>query len=171
MQDLLTKRLRLRAPTESDAAFIAALMTCKGYLENIGDRGVHSAEEAAGYLRGAPIYHTEGGMGFNIVELEETREPVGICGLVKRDGYAWPDVGYAILDGWEGHGYASEAAGRVISHAFDDLELPELLAITTARNFASRRVVEKLGMTLSAEPADDVCVYRILAASWHDPAA
>jgi ribosomal-protein-alanine N-acetyltransferase len=168
LKELETVRLRLRAPNKNDAAFIATLMTCQGYVQNIGDRGVHSQEDATQYLRTAPIYQTEDGMGFNIVELSSTGEPFGICGLVKRDAYPWPDVGYALLDGWEGNGYASEAAERVISHAFDDLQLPELLAITSAANKASRRVVERLGMTATNEPSDDVCVYRIVADGWRN---
>jgi ribosomal-protein-alanine N-acetyltransferase len=50
-------------------------------------------------------------------------------------------------------GYATEGARAAVSLAFDTLCIPELLAFTVPENTASRRVMEKLGMT--HDPADD----------------
>lgn len=163
MKELRSERLWLRPPSSNDAAFVARLMNSEGYLQNIGDRGVRNAEDAKAYLASAPIYRTENGLGFNIVELSSDDEPIGICGLVKRDGYGHPDVGYAFLDEYSGRGFASEATRRAVKHAFQDLGLPELLAITSQANIGSRKVLEKLGFALSRPVEDDVCLYRLLA--------
>lgn len=46
-----------------------------------------------------------------------------------------------------GHGYATEAAQAVVTHAFETLELPHLLAEIDEPNTASTTVVTRLGMT------------------------
>lgn len=45
-----------------------------------------------------------------------------------------------------GHGIATEAAGRLLQHAFENLGLEKVMAVITAGNTGSRRVLEKLGM-------------------------
>ena len=52
-----------------------------------------------------------------------------------------------------GHGYATEAARLALDHAFGELALPEVVALTAAGNERSRRVMDRLGMT--RDPADD----------------
>jgi RimJ/RimL family protein N-acetyltransferase len=49
------------------------------------------------------------------------------------------------LESW-GRGIATEAAGRLLRHAFEVLELDVVMAVIMAENTASRRVLEKLGM-------------------------
>ena len=45
----------LSAEDSSDAAFIFRLLNEPSFLKNIGDRGVHSLEDAHGYLRLGPM--------------------------------------------------------------------------------------------------------------------
>ena len=165
MQTLTTARLRLRPPSASDAPFIAELMNSDGYMSYIGDRQVRSASDAEAYLRSAAIYRVEEGLGFNIVETRSGATSVGICGLVQRDAYDAPDVGYALLDRCAGQGFASEATSVVLDHGFAELGFGRILGITTPSNGASRRVLEKCGMALE-RVADDVCVYAIDRAAW-----
>ena len=147
MQTLITSRLRLRPATAEDAPFIVRLLNAPGFLAHIGDRAVRTAEEARAYLASAPIFaYGPGGLGFNVVEVLATGEPVGTCGLVKREALDAPDVGYALLDEAAGQGFATEAAGATLEHALRDLRLPRVLAITSEANLGSRRVLEKIGM-------------------------
>lgn len=164
MKTLRTDRLVLRQAGDADAAFIAELMTDPGYLDMIGDRGVRSERDAGEYLRSALIYDYSDGLGFNIVEAAGI--PVGICGLVKRPDYEAPDLGYAILGAHGGQGYATEAAKATFDHARRDLRMPQLLAITTARNTASRRVLARLGMTEEA-PGQEDTETRIFRIRWN----
>ncbi|GAA2157048.1 hypothetical protein GCM10010403_10920 [Glycomyces rutgersensis] len=46
-----------------------------------------------------------------------------------------------------GHGYATEAAQPVLAYGFDTLEIPEILAVTTATNLRSQAVMSRIGMT------------------------
>ena len=161
MKTLHTDRLVLREARDTDADFIAALMNDEGYLGMIGDRGVRSGDDARQYLRSAPIYSYELGLGFNIVERAGTQ--VGICGLVKRPDYEAPDVGYAILGAHSGQGFATEAATATLAHAREDLHLRQVLAITTAKNVGSRRLLKKIGMSEipTGDPDDGRRIFRI----------
>ena len=49
-----------------------------------------------------------------------------------------------------GQGYATEAARKVLAHAFADLHLPHVVAYTVPANWNSRRVMVRLGMKRQA---------------------
>ena len=67
-----------------------------------------------------------------------------------------------------GRGIATEAAGRLLRHAFEAQQLERVTAVIMAGNTASKRVLEKLGMRLieNAEPAEgqDLVYFGIDAA-------
>lgn len=99
------------------------------------------------YLRDGPLAsYAAHGHGLCHVALRETGEPVGICGLLWRDGLDAPDLGYAILARHHRQGYATEAARATLVHARGDLGLTRVLAVTSPDNEASQRVLEKMGM-------------------------
>jgi [ribosomal protein S5]-alanine N-acetyltransferase len=140
---LATARLTLREMTETDAGFVLELLNEPGFLANIGDRGVRTLDQARGYIRERVIasYRTHGfGMW-----LAQAGEPIGMAGLVKRDGLDIPDLGYAILERHWGQGYASEAAAGVLRHAYKGLGLDRLAAITTPDNQPSQTVLRRVG--------------------------
>ena len=58
------------------------------------------------------------------------------------------EIGYSIAREWWGQGMVTEAARAVINGAFESMSaLARLRAWVDARNLASQRVMEKLGMT------------------------
>jgi ribosomal-protein-alanine N-acetyltransferase len=63
------------------------------------------------------------------------------------------EIGWRLAAAHRGRGYATEAARAVLAHAFGALGLREVVSFTVPANAASRRVMEKLGMT--RDPADD----------------
>jgi ribosomal-protein-alanine N-acetyltransferase len=74
----------------------------------------------------------------------------------KRDAM----VGYAIARAQWGRGIAVEAASAAIDWAFAEHDLAEVWASTDVAHARSRRVMEKLGMTLDRVDAREV-VYRL----------
>ena len=69
---------------------------------------------------------------------------VGCCGLRQRaEGVV--ELGFYILPAYWRAGYASEAAGAVIEHAFGALGVTWLFAGHHPDNAPSRRTLEKLG--------------------------
>jgi len=95
---LETDRLLLRHFTPEDAPFILRLLNEPSFLHNIGDKGVRTLEQAAGYLLEGPIRNYKAlGFGVYLVALRESLEPIGMCGLLKRDQFEDVDIGYAFL--------------------------------------------------------------------------
>ena len=143
---LRTARLQLRELAPRDAPFILVLLNEPSFIQNIGDRGVRSLADAHEYLVNGPIAsYTRHGFGLYLVELAATDEPIGICGILQREALPDPDLGFAFLPAYWGQGFAFEAAAAVRSYARSQLGVGRLLAITSPRNDASIRLLERLG--------------------------
>lgn len=158
MQVLVTERLVLRHLEEGDGAFLVDLLNQPSFLRYIGDKKVRTEADAARYVREGPqASYDRHGFGLYLVEERETQVPLGICGLVRREGLDHPDLGYAFLPGAEGKGYALEAGRGVLDHA-RALGLSRLLAVVTPDNERSRRLLEALGFlregTVSLVPGE-----------------
>ncbi|HZI89737.1 MAG TPA: GNAT family N-acetyltransferase [Candidatus Polarisedimenticolia bacterium] len=146
---LETERLSIRRFTLEDAAFILALVNDPEWLRHIGDRKVHSLEDARGYLANRVLASYERhGFGMWAVCLRETGEPIGTCGLIRREGLTDVDIGFAFLPGHRGKGYALESARSVLDHGIRALGMKRILAIVSPANDSSIRLLEQLGMKL-----------------------
>jgi len=147
MKILETERLVLRQFTFEDADFILRLLNEPSFIQNIGDRGVRTLEDARSYILRVPIASYEkNGFGLYLVILKESGKSIGMCGLIKRDQLEDVDIGYAFLPEFWSRGYAVEAALAVKEYARDVVGLKRLIAITDPENQASIRVLEKIGL-------------------------
>jgi ribosomal-protein-alanine N-acetyltransferase len=145
---LTTARLTLRDLGDQDAAFILRLLNEPSFIRNIGDRGVRTLEDARGYIARGPVAsYARHGFGLYLVERRQDGQPIGICGLLRRDELTDPDLGFAFLPEYWSQGYARESATAIQRHASEVLGLPRLLAITNPRNGGSIRLLGKLGFT------------------------
>jgi RimJ/RimL family protein N-acetyltransferase len=144
---LETERLALSELTDEDAAFILALVDSPAFRQNIGDRGVRDLDGARTYIAGVRESYAKNGFGLWRAALKATDEPIGLCGLVKRDSLPLPDVGYALLEPFWGQGLATEAAAAALDYGLRVLRLPVIAAITKPANKGSIAVLEKIGMT------------------------
>lgn len=143
---LETGRLVLAQLSDHDADFIVGLLNESSFLRYIGDRGVRSADDARRYIREGPVAGYERyGYGLLRVTLRADHEPIGMCGVLKRDTLPDPDLGFSFLPAWWSKGYALEAATAVMHHARNVLRLGRILAITTPDNEPSMRLLGKLG--------------------------
>ena len=147
MNILETDRLSLRQMTPDDAEFILELMNDPTYIRFIGDKGVRTIADAVEYIIKTIIdsYHRNG-YGLWLVVLKESKIPIGICGLVKRDIFEDADLGYAFLADHRGMGYACEAAAAVLGYGLGVLGFARMLGLTVPENTASIHVLEKMGM-------------------------
>jgi len=80
------------------------------------------------------------------VTLREGNEFIGTVGLHVKPDHDMAEIGYWIGVPYWGHGYATEAAGAVMRFGFETLSLNRIYAMHFARNPASGRVLQKLGM-------------------------
>lgn len=146
---LETDRLRIRRLTLGDAPFIVQLLNDAAFVRYIGDKGVRSEADACRYLREGPMAsHERFGFGLDRVELKETGEPIGICGLLQRDTLPQPDVGFAFLAEHRGRGLAREAVAAVLERARAAQGIDTVLAITSLDNERSIALLQGLGFRL-----------------------
>jgi len=121
---LETDRLRLRQLSIDDAEFILRLLNEPSFIQNIGDRGVRTIDDARGYIVKGPITSYETfEFGLWMVETKSPSAPIGICGLLKREVLDDVDIGYALLPEFWSQGYALESASAVISYACEKARL------------------------------------------------
>jgi RimJ/RimL family protein N-acetyltransferase len=145
-----TPRLHVRRLGADDAAFMLALLNEPSFLQNIGDRGVRTLEDARTFQSNGPLAsYEQHGFGLFHVGLKATGETIGICGLLKRDWLDDVDVGFAFLPAFWSKGYAFESALGVIEWARHTLGITRVLGLTKPDNLGSMRVLEKLGLEFS----------------------
>jgi RimJ/RimL family protein N-acetyltransferase len=141
-----TPRLTLRRLRKDDAPFILQLVSGPEWLRYIGDKGVRTFADAQTYIEEGPMsMYRRLGFGLYLVELKESGEPLGICGLIKREALEDVDLGFAFLRAYWGNGYAFESAAAVMDYGRRTLGLGRILAVTTQDNEASARLLGKLG--------------------------
>lgn len=143
---LRTERLELRELRDDDAAFIQQLVNDPDWLRYIGERNVHSLEDALGYIEKGPrsSYVLRGHGLLAVVDLR-SGDAIGLCGLLKRETLDLPDLGFAFLPAGRGRGYAREAALACLEDAEQRLGLRRVAAITSLDNVASIRLLESCG--------------------------
>jgi ribosomal-protein-alanine N-acetyltransferase len=140
-------RLRLRHLEETDAAFVLELLTDPDFLSNIGDRGVHDLESALRYIATGPrASYARFGFGLFLMERKRDTQPLGLCGLLRRDTHPDVEIGFALLPGARGQGYAIEAARATMQFGTQALGLSRIVAITAPDNVTSIRVLEGVGL-------------------------
>jgi len=147
LPELETGRLPLRRFGFDDATFILRLLNEPSFIENIGDRGVRSIEDAHRYLREGPLaMYEKYGFGLWHAARNSDGAAVGTCGLLRRDNLPDVDIGYAFLPEFWGLGYAIEAAEATMRHGAKEFGLRRVIAVVSQGNDPSIRVLEKLGM-------------------------
>lgn len=80
------------------------------------------------------------------VEVKEAGTLVGDLGFRIGVGGAQAEVGYTLAREHWGKGYASEAVSRLLDHAFRDVGLHRVYAVTDQENLPSIAVLERIGL-------------------------
>lgn len=74
-----------------DAPFVFDLINQPSWIEYIGDKGIKTLQDAIRYIENGPVaMYQRVGFGLYAVELKVSGEPIGMCGLIKRDTLADP---------------------------------------------------------------------------------
>ncbi|MBQ8696094.1 MAG: GNAT family N-acetyltransferase [Clostridia bacterium] len=99
------------------------------------------------YIRAVQKYYAKGLFYDWAVVDNESGRMIGTCGFARIDeANRCAELGYVLHRDFWGRGYAAEAARAVISVGFNTLDLKRIEARYMIDNFASARVMEKLGM-------------------------
>jgi [ribosomal protein S5]-alanine N-acetyltransferase len=143
---IYTQRLCLRRVTLQDAPFILKLVNDPDWLTYIGDKNVNNLEDAENYIKYGPLaMYQQFGFGLMLVELKQSAEPIGSCGLLQRDYLDCPDIGFAFMPAFRGQGYAYEAALGIMEEAKVQ-HIGRIAGLTALNNEASMGLLRKLGM-------------------------
>jgi RimJ/RimL family protein N-acetyltransferase len=117
--------------------------------------GVLTREESDAYVDRAEKHLAQTGFCKWAVEAPGIAPFIGAVGLtrVRFDASFTPavEVAWRLHRRYWGHGYATEAARAAIDDGFTRVGLTEIVALTALGNLASRRVMERLGMTRTIE--------------------
>lgn len=165
MNVIETENLNLRRLTANDAPFILTLLNDPAWLRFIGARGVRSIPEAEKYILNGPVAMYERlGFGLYMCECKADGVPMGLCGLIKRDGLADIDIGFAFLPRFRGRGFGYEAAIATIAYGKNKLHLKRIVGITSPDNPSSIKLLEKLGLKYECmvrlpKAADDTMLF------------
>ncbi len=112
-----------------------------------------SDEEAAQWIDEAIRRYERDGYSYWAVIEKASRTFVGVTGLIaeQADQESYLGIGYIYKKSYWGNGYASEAALSCIRYAFDVLHQNEVTAQIRPENTASRKVAERLGMSVKKQ--------------------
>lgn len=166
MQIAVSSRMNLRHLNEKDAPFVLEIVNSPGWLRYIGDRGVRDLDGANRYIDKNVNNYQVQGFGLYAMEMKDSGEVVGLCGLLKREYLPAVDIGYALLPQFEGRGLALEACKLVMDIAVTKLEMDTVFAIVTPANARSISLLEKLGFSLEKEiieGGEPLLVYKWMA--------
>jgi ribosomal-protein-alanine N-acetyltransferase len=144
-----TERLLVRPWTVDDAEAAFAIYGDPEVWRYMGGGDGHAdvAQSRAALERIVARYAERPGLGLWAIVEKATGEIVGSVELVPLDGGPEIEVGYHLARRAWGRGIASEATRGAVRHAFETLELPRVVGVVYPDNLASRRVLEKAGLT------------------------
>jgi [ribosomal protein S5]-alanine N-acetyltransferase len=142
-QRLETERFCLRRLSSADKPYVFELMGDEDVRRFLGGPIPIARRDAA-----ASGYFTPGeGEAVWLVETKGAPRSVGLVFISKhRDGEGF-ELSFQFSPEVWGLGFAFEATRRVLDHAVNELRLGRLIAETQSANKASRRLLERLGMT------------------------
>ncbi len=161
---LETERLLLRPPRAADISHFIPLLADFDVAKNLSRVPHPYTEDDACAFIVLTAHGWRDGTDFNFAIIR--KEPpayVGTCGIHPSRNW---EFGYWLGKPFWGQGYATEAAGRLVAHAFDDLGADGVSAGWYCDNPASGRVLEKLGLRPNGEE-ERSCLARGCRVSCH----
>lgn len=130
-----------------DADLIFELYNMPKFIKFIGNRNISSLSDAENYIKSKFLPQFEKlGFGNYLIVLKDGSKKIGGVGIFEREGLEIVDIGFSVLEEFEGKGYMFEAAQKVKSIGMDDFGLKKISAITTKDNFSSQKLIERLGL-------------------------
>jgi len=172
LSTLTTTRLSLRPCEEADLDALWTLWTDPEVRRFLFDDVLITRDEAAAALARWKALAPRGLGGWTVRARGEA-PLLGCVALLPVDAAASFAPALAgeveplatFLPAAWGRGYAAEALGAVIAHAFGALGLPRLAAIADEPNAASRRMLERLGFVHAGTCAGPLHPLRLYALS------
>lgn len=177
-----TARLRLRPFTRGDVDAVFAYRSREDVcLYLFDDPMTHEAVAETIHARiGQVAFEEEGDRIVLAVERQADGRLIGEVSLIWRSVESrQAELGYILHPDAQGQGFATEAAAAMLELGFERAGIHRIYARCDARNVASARVMERLGMRREAHFRqhalvkgrwDEEYVYALLAQEWRTAA-
>lgn len=139
---LETERLTLRGPRRDDFPAYAAFWASPRSVHEGGPRDARAAWED--FAAGFGLWAVDG-IGTWSVEDRATGAFAGIVGHYHPAHFPEVEIGWAVLEGFEGRGVAQEAARAALGWTWASTDLASLVSYIHPENHRSIRLAERLG--------------------------
>lgn len=147
---ITTGRCRLREPSEADIPAIFSATRHPGFNDGMPwDPPDSEADLHPPLQRTRERWDARTAFAFAIERLEE-RVFVGRISIDAEDAPGVWNIGFMIIPGFEGNGFAIEAAIAIVGFGFSTLQAEVIRASHATWNLRSRRILERLGMKQTA---------------------
>ncbi len=143
-----TTRLALRAPKEADFEHEVEFFNSER-SHYVG--GPLPREQVWRAIAGFLGHWAMRGYGFWGIDEKATGKYLGRAGLWCPEGWPEREIGWTLMEGAEGHGYAYEAAVAARSYAYETLGWKTAISMILAGNMRSVALAEKLGASHESE--------------------
>ena len=144
-----TERLRLRPFEERDLDALANILARPDVMRYLYEEPC-TRQEVATILRERITMDHLTNQGDNLMLAIDDKASGAMIGSVNllwtSQEHAQGEVGYTLNPDHQGHGYASEAVRAIMGYGFREIDLHRIVGACDARNDASRRLLERVGM-------------------------
>lgn len=145
-----TDRLVLRHLVPGDLDDLARLYADEEVRRHFPDRTrtrAQTREELDWFIQ---VAYARDGYGLWATVLRQTEAVIGRCGLLswEIEGRREVEVAYLLDPAVWGQGLATEAASAIVAHGLATLDVDRLICLIDPGNEPSRRVAQKIGMSL-----------------------
>lgn len=148
---ITTERMTLRPFRDSDTELMQQLDFDSEVVRYLGHGKIKSPDESAANLAKILKDYKTYGLGLFAVYDNRTQRFIGRSGLIPWtiDGALTWEIGYSLVRGAWGQGYATELARTFSKWARDNLNVSHVVSLIHPLNRASIHVAEKVGMHFS----------------------
>lgn len=160
-----TERLGLRKMTMDDLGALRPILSSEIAMKHYPK--VLNDDEVLDWIGRVIKRYEDDDHSFWIVELKETSEVIGQCGILTQqvDGQTEPEIGYLFNPAFWGHGYATEAAKACMDYGRKQYGYQRYISMIVPENKPSINVALRNGLTLEKtvpyKDLEEVRVYSI----------
>jgi RimJ/RimL family protein N-acetyltransferase len=150
---LTTRRLALRPFTRGDLDWLASVYADGAVTRYLGGTKDRAQTEEMLNVRILDYYKHYPGLGIWMTVDRASLQPVGFHLLNHIHGESIIQIGFTLVKTAWGRGFGTEMAAAVLRYGFVDISLPRIAGIANLENFASQRVLQKIGLHRRGERA------------------
>jgi len=147
---LETDRLVLREFEVEDSNNFYELNLNPKVIQYTGDKAFQNIRATEKFLKNYSDYKLNGFGRWAVID-KSNEDFLGWCGLKYVEKLNETDIGFRFFEKHWNKGFATESAEACLKFGFEKLNLKTVIGRAMAENFASLKVLEKLGMKYEKE--------------------